>query len=242
MARTQGLSKELPHSSKRKAAQPAQPPKPAKKPKTSLDAAPPASNSSKKPDSGNRAAAGSAPATVPLSAAHVSVLADLKTKYDILPALVLSSSKIQKRVAYLLRHLRKDDGDPRPPVALLHARPHEVCKMLTIAECLKRNLAAEAETGAGGQWFQYNMLYAVPLRARKAEEVVDETVFPGRGADVASEGSDDDDDFEVMEGRFERAVVPPPSTRVAMSLSIFLSAVPVPELKAREGVSVQLRE
>ncbi|KAM0287240.1 hypothetical protein ACHAQH_000554 [Verticillium albo-atrum] len=240
MARSQGSSRELPHGSKRKAPQSAQPPKPAKKPKTSLNtASPTTSNISKRHNGGKDTAAKSTPPTVPLSPAHVSVLADLKTKYDILPALVISSSKIQKRVAYLLQHLQTDSGDPRPRVALLHARPPEVCKMMTIAECLKRNLAAGPGVGAGGQWFQYNMLYAVPLRPNEVEEVVEETVLGGN-ADGASLEDSDEDDFEVMESRFERAIMPPPSTRVVMSLSIFISVVPVPELKVRDGVSVQL--
>ncbi|KAM0333219.1 hypothetical protein ACHAQA_001879 [Verticillium albo-atrum] len=248
MARSQGSLRELQHrgSTKRKAPQPAPAPKPAKKPKTSFDTAPPTTrNSSGGPATATAkatAAAATIPPTVPLSAAHASVLADLKTKYDILPALVISSSKIQKRVTYLLQHLRRDSGDPRPRVALLHARPHEVCKMLTIAEQLKRSLAEGAAVGAGARWFQYNMLYAMPVRAKEAE-AVDETVLGGNGA-AASEASDDDedDDFETMENRFERAVVPPPSARVTMSLSIFISTVPVPELKVRDGVSVQLYE
>lgn len=192
---------------------------------------------------------------VPLSATHQSILAALKTKYDILPALTISSTKINKRVTHVLSHLRKDSGDPRPAVALLHARPPEVCKMITVAEQVKRELGA-SEAGRG-KWFQYNMMYAVPPKP-KAPERIEETILAGRDDDDDDEEStekegggekqkqgeekeveDDDDGYFEMDTRFQDAINPKTASRPTMSLSIFLSRVSVPELKARGDVSVQ---
>lgn len=174
--------------------------------------------------------------TTPLPA-HDALLTDLRSKYDVLPAFTISSTKIQKRVNWLLRHLRKDDGDPRRRAVLLYARPSEVVKMITIAELVKRIVSEEDE---GGRWYQYNQMYELPPKA----EVVEETMLGnGRSENEAAGGSDnDDDDFEVMESRFERAVLPPPAGRAAKSLSVFLSLAPIPELKARDDVTAQTNE
>ncbi|OHE95364.1 hypothetical protein CORC01_09375 [Colletotrichum orchidophilum] len=180
--------------------------------------------------------------TTPLPPSHEALLAELRSKYDILPAFTISSTKIQKRVTWLLQHLRQDDGDPRKRAVLVYARPGEVAKMISIVETVKRIVATEKE-GEGeeesGKWYQYNLMYELPPKA----DIVEETVLGGgpgeSGARDGSDGEEDDDDFEVMESRFERAVLPQPAKRAAKSLSIFLSLVPMPELKARDGVTTQ---
>ncbi|KAL2758147.1 hypothetical protein ACRALDRAFT_1061376 [Sodiomyces alcalophilus JCM 7366] len=183
-----------------------------------------------------------------LSETHQSVLSALKPTYDVLPAFTISSTKIHKRVVRVLDHLRKDTGDPRPAVVLLHARPPEVCKMITIAEQVKRELLAAPGTEPR-RWFQYNMMYAVPPK-RKAPDVVDETVLGGQRTEdgnCVEQGDDEDDDddeddyFEALDSRFQKAILPERS-RQQMSLSIFLSQVPIPELKGRAGVTVQMSE
>ncbi|KAK1593117.1 uncharacterized protein LY79DRAFT_669467 [Colletotrichum navitas] len=173
--------------------------------------------------------------TTPLPA-HDALLASLRPKYDVLLAFTISSTKIQKRVNWLLRHLRKDDGDPRKRAVLLYARPGDVVKMITIAELVKR-IVAEDE---GGRWYQYNQMCELPPKV----DVVEETMLGGGPAKVAggSDDDNDDDDFEVMESRFERAVLPPPASRAAKSLSVFLSLAPIPELRAKDGVTTQTNE
>ncbi|GJC79336.1 hypothetical protein ColLi_02174 [Colletotrichum liriopes] len=171
--------------------------------------------------------------TTPLPT-HDALLADLRPKYDILPAFTISSTKIQKRVNWLLRHLRKDDGDPRKRAVLLYARPSEAVKMITIVELVKRIVAEEDE---GGRWYQYNQMYELPPKA----EVVEETML-GAGVGENQAAGDSDDDFEVMESRFERAVLPQPANRAAKSLSVFLSLAPIPELKAKDDVTTQTNE
>ncbi|KAI3542527.1 hypothetical protein CABS02_10368 [Colletotrichum abscissum] len=182
--------------------------------------------------------------TTPLSPSHEALLADLRSKYDVLPAFTISSTKIQKRVTWLLQHLRKDDGDPRRRVVLVYARPGEVAKMISIVETVKRIVAAEKKSvdgkegeESGGKWYQYNLMYELPPKP----DVVEDTVLGGGGGtqDCSDDEDRDEDDFEVMKTRFERAVLPQPVKRAAKSLSIFLSLAPVPELKARGDVTTQ---
>ncbi|KAJ0320917.1 hypothetical protein COL5a_009520 [Colletotrichum fioriniae] len=184
--------------------------------------------------------------TTSLPPSHEALLADLRSKYDVLPAFTISSTKIQKRVTWLLQHLRKDDGDPRKRAVLVYARPGEVAKMISIVETVKRIIAAEkksVEAQGGeesGKWYQYNLMYELPPKP----DVVEETVLGGSGGGTRDGSGDDEeeeeeDDFEVMESRFERAVLPQPVKRAAKSLSIFLSLAPVPELKARDDVTTQ---
>ncbi|KAF9882147.1 hypothetical protein CkaCkLH20_00183 [Colletotrichum karsti] len=187
---------------------------------------------SKKNKPSPAAAAGSGPIT-PIP--HEALLDELRPKYDILPAFTISSTKIHKRVDWLLLHLRKNNGDPRKRAVLLYARPGEVGKMITISEQVKRVVAEEEKEegdGGGGRWFQYNKMYELPPKP----EVVEETMLAGGNDDS------DGDDFEVMESRFEKATVPQPTKRAQMSLSIFLSTGPIPELKAKEGVTQQTNE
>ncbi|KAK2004155.1 hypothetical protein LX36DRAFT_706467 [Colletotrichum falcatum] len=177
--------------------------------------------------------------TTPLPT-HDALLASLRPKYDVLPAFTISSTKIQKRVSWLLQHLRKDDGDPRKRAVLLYARPGDVVKMITIAELVKRIVAEDQ----AGRWYQYNQMYELPPKA----EVVEETMLgataggSGGGDDNDDDDDDDNDSFEVMESRFERAVLPPPVSRAAKSLSVFLSLAPIPELRAKDDVTTQTNE
>lgn len=195
------------------------------------------------------------PPTTALSPIHEGLLAEFKPRYNILPAFTISSTKIQKRVTYVLNHLQTDTGDPRPRIMLLHARPPDVCKTITIVETVKRLLADRPTTdekkGTTGTWYQYNQLYAIPRPIPKREkqqmEVVEDTVL-----EPPAEEDDEDDHFEVMDlparekeeqmKRFGDAVDPGPRERLHMSLSIWLSTVPIAELAARADVTLQADE
>ena len=144
---------------------------------------------------------------------------------------VLSSTKIRARVSAALVHLgvvsedaaktlvdgggdaADRDPDDKRAVVLLHARPRDVCKLITIAELVKRAL---------GVWFQYNELFLDgTLPAAKTQE------------------EEEDDGFETMDKRFENAVLGKETQREDRALRIFLARGPVPELATREGVTVQ---
>lgn len=172
--------------------------------------------------------AGPAPKTLALSAFHEATLAELRPKYDVLVASVISSTKIAARVQRVLGHLRtKPQPDGPAPLVLLHARPADVCKMITVAEKVK---VAMAEGGAA---YQYNHLFELPPRPA-VPDVVEETVLAG-----AKEGEGESDDgFEKLE-IFDRAANPREERRPVRSMGIFLAGEPVPELKGKGGVTVQ---
>jgi len=175
------------------------------------------------------------PTKSPLIGPHESIIADLQPKYDVLVASVISSTQIRKRVSQATAHV----GAPaaaekkKPRVVLFHARPAEVCKLVTIVEHCKRVLADE-----GKAWFQYNELFELPPDAKKAKktaDVVEETVLRGDGAEEDS----DDGEFETMNStRFEKATMPPPP-RTIRSLRVFFASESIPELKSKSSVTVQ---
>jgi hypothetical protein len=166
---------------------------------------------------------------VPLITPHEAILAELASKYNILPASVISSTKIKKRVSSITTHLSSSGGQPN--VGLLYARTADVCKLITIVEQTKRVLAEEGLT-----WYQYNQLFTLPTEAIAKKNSVEETVL-----EEAAERSDSDG-FEVMESRFEKAVLPSVSTQVTKSMRVFLSVKPIPELKLKNDVTSQSSE
>ncbi|KAM3505818.1 hypothetical protein MY11210_007813 [Beauveria gryllotalpidicola] len=192
----------------------------------------------------------------PLCAPHAPILQDLGAKYDVLPASVISSTPIRKRLVHITTHLLGraggggGDGRKKPRVVLLHARAAEVCKMITVAEKCKRLLEEQGEAA----WYQYNQLFDVPRadaeratrkrEERKKKRVVEETVLhveegEEEEEEVEDEDGDESDAFETMQSRFEKAVLPPAPDRTTKSLRIFLSTVAIPELQAKDGVTVQ---
>lgn len=157
------------------------------------------------------------------------MIAHLQPKCNVLPASVISSTQIRKRVTQVTAHLSAPSA--LPAVALLHARTGEVCKMITIVEQCKRLLGQQ-----GKSWFQYNQMFQLPQAA--TQDVVEETVLEGED----EEGSSSDEGFEVMASRFADAVLPAPSKRIVRSMRIFLSGQAIPELGAKEGVTLQSSE
>ncbi|KAH7262275.1 hypothetical protein BKA59DRAFT_463163 [Fusarium tricinctum] len=166
--------------------------------------------------------------TPALVAPHEPIIAELKPKYDILPASVISSTQIKKRITHITSHLLAQ-GD-RPRVALLYARTADVCKLITVVEKCKRVLSEE-----GKAYHQYNQLFDQLDRPKK-KDIIEETILE-RG--VEEDNDSDSDDFEIMHSRFEDAVLPRPSSRSVKSMRIFISITPIQELKSRDGVTVQ---
>ncbi|KAH6690612.1 hypothetical protein F5X68DRAFT_203355 [Plectosphaerella plurivora] len=218
---------------KRRMSQSQEPALPRKRRRTEEDPSKTADKPSKNP------ATTETPSMASLSSVQEAVLEDLKPKYDVLPAFTISATKVAKRNVRILEHLRKDNGDPRPRVVYLHARPSDANKMITIVEQVKRELAKQGKTGGGGQWFQYNMLYELPpsLGAKKAGS----STATKDAEDKLEPASDDDDDFERMESRhrLDKAVDAEPVQKAQMSLGIFLAQVPISELKGRVDVTTQ---
>jgi hypothetical protein len=169
---------------------------------------------------------------VTLIGPHEGILKELSTKHNVLALSVLSSTQIRKRVSSATSHLLDKSSDSQ--AILLHARPADVCKMITVAEQCKRLLGEQGRT-----WYQYNELFDLPAEAKKKKNVPERTDL----SEGPEEGSDSDENaFEAMESRFQQAVMPPPRARTYKSLRIFISPQAIPELRTRENVTVQTSE
>lgn len=164
---------------------------------------------------------------------HEAVLKELSAKHNVLALSVLSSTQIRKRVSSATSHLLDKSAESR--AILLHARPADVCKMITVAEQCKRVLGEQAQA-----WYQYNELFDLPPEAKKKKKNTPERIDVEEGAEEDSDS--DGGAFEAMESRFEQAVLPPPRVRTSKSLRIFISHQAIPELKSRENVTIQTSE
>lgn len=180
---------------------------------------------------------------------HTPILKELGNKYDILPLSIISSTQITKRISQITSHLQSGDAstgdEKKPKIVLLHARPAEVCKMITVAEQCKRVIAEQ-----GLCWWQYNEMFDLPgeLQQRRTKKkvdgvevtVVEETKLPeAEGEDEEDDSDPEDDAFETMQDRFEKAVGSGKSERKTKSLRIFLSTEAVPAVRSREAVTSQ---
>ncbi|GFP56122.1 hypothetical protein ACSS6W_006342 [Trichoderma asperelloides] len=163
---------------------------------------------------------------------HEGILKELSTKHNVLALSIISSTQIRKRVSSATSHLLDKTSGSR--AVLLHARPADVCKMMTVAEQCKRTLGEQGRT-----WYQYNELFDLPAEARKRKPASKEADLE----EVEDDESDSDDNaFETMQSRFEQAVLPPPRAQTYKSLRIFISSQAIPDLKSRETVTVQTSE
>ena len=168
---------------------------------------------------------------------HEAAIAKLERKYDILAVAVISSSQIRKRVNIVAHHLAaapNPAAEEKSALVLLHARPAEVCKLITIVEQCKRVLWEE-----GKPWYQYNQLFELPPPKQKSD-TVEETVLVGRDdQEEEADSSEDDDAFEPVESRLDKALQPPQPRRALKSMRVYLSCSPVQELKIESDVTIQ---
>lgn len=174
-------------------------------------------------------------------------LETVESKYDVQIHSIVSSTKIQKKVASVLRHLQEPDATAvgaeaapgRPRVIVLRGPAAVAGKLVSIAEIAKREVAAQES----GHWFQYIALgQDIKESPRERPAIVEETILDGRNTaskDDSARGSDDEDDeeddFEYMKTPFERAIEGKPRKHAVAVMSLFLARVPVDELKRRFG-------
>lgn len=184
----------------------------------------------------------SIPRTLPMQP-HEDLLAELKGKYTILTASVISSSKITKKVTQVLSHLGHVDlfsQSSVPGVMMLHARVGDSGKMVTVMELAKKRMDE-----AGQPWYQYNRVYEVSDNGTKLKPtgkalehaVIEKSVMEGQDGD---DYEDEDDDFEPVETAFDRAVRDKPASDSKETyMSVFLSRVPIPELQSKAFITLQ---
>lgn len=197
--------------------------------------------------------------TLPLEP-HAAVLAELRPRRDVLVLSVISSSKMEKRIAAILGHLgRSPLADPSEPAAaqgasaaaappppgavLLHARSADSGKLISIAEIAKRRMRegfyregpqSDGRTAALA-WYQYNRLYDVQTEVKKGHENNE-----NRGENEDNE-EQDEDGFEPMPQRFQEAVgdAAAGQTVTRTYMSIILSRVALPELLRHSDITCQ---
>lgn len=185
------------------------------------------------------------------------LFSDLSPKYNIKGLSVISSSSIAKKVDSALQHLSRFDlynSAVLPGIVLLYARSNSTSKLITIAETVRRRIHE-----AGQKWYQYNRLYEMEWAAKQDQRrnqapareeqsmqtLIEDTIMSMDSQDTGGEGNDnDDDEFETMQPRtvFERAVHGEDKAKPLACMSIFLSRIPVPELRAMENMAVQSNE
>lgn len=181
------------------------------------------------------------PRTLPMQP-HEELLAELKGKYSIVTASVISSSKINKKATQVLSHLGHVDlfsQSSIPGVMMLHARVSDSGKMVTVMELAKKRMDE-----AGQPWYQYNRVYEVSdngMKLKPAGKAFDQTVVENSVMEGQDEGEDEEDDaFEPVETAFDRAVRgKPASDSKETYMSVFLSRVPIPELQSKAFITLQ---
>lgn len=182
-------------------------------------------------------------------------LAELKPKYEVKTLSVISSTTISQRVATILEHLGRFhpwDKAVLPGVVLLYARASAVNKLITIAETVRRRI-----NEADQKWFQYNRLYemdwlAGPTNLSKKAPPADYPSLKEQEKVLAEESiakdavEDEGEYFETMREKtptvFERAVKGESKEKKMAHMSIFLSRVPVPELRENDDFAMQSNE
>lgn len=176
----------------------------------------------------------SIPRTLPMHP-HEDILGELQKKYKVLDTSVISSSKIEKKVSSILAHLGRFDFVDLavlPGIMMLHARASDTGKMTSVIELVKRRIGESHQP-----WYQYNRLYEVSSEGRPKQQpsqtVIEETVLG------ENEDDGEDDDFEMMDTPFERALREKPVAETMPYMSIFLSRIPVPELQAKSYITIQ---
>ncbi|KAI1662708.1 hypothetical protein F4813DRAFT_8039 [Daldinia decipiens] len=158
------------------------------------------------------------------STEDIKMLQVLESKYDIHVHSIISSSKIQKKVVSILQHLTRP-ATGKTSVIVLRAKAPDTGKLVSVAEIAKRELEKRADDAR--IWFQYIAL---------GEELKE--IPRGDGNTIVEEtklGDAGDDDFETMKTPLERAIEGQPRWRGIPVMSLFLSPVPVEELKRRYG-------
>jgi Alba len=166
-----------------------------------------------------------------LSLAHRDIVLSLEPKYNIRTTSIISSAKIRNRVSSTNQHLLDHDNG----VVLLHGRQAEVGKLVTVVEHCKRILKEK-----GKSVYQYNQPFEVPeaLQRTKKPDIVEKTILEDEDRDRDAE----EDYFETMQSRFEKAVLPPAPKTLPRSMRVFLSLGPIPELKGKSNVTLQVME
>ena len=184
-------------------------------------------------------------------------LLHLKTKYCFASMSILTSAKIEAKVATLLKHLARfsfADTGTKPGVVAVHARGAAVPKLVTVVEIAKRRMEQE-----GGKWWQCTRLDGQkveqkekPRKENGAEEAraavrkkwagdEEQEQTADREADEAEPveeqmtDSQDDGGFQTQAWTGPAKLPERPKVKTVPTMVIYMSRVPVPEFEDALG-------
>lgn len=188
------------------------------------------------------------PRTLPMEP-HAEVLAELKDKYSLITATVISSSKIEKKVTAVLAHIGRVDMFSMtsvPGVVMLHARAGEANKLVTVMELAKRRM-----TEVGYKWYQYNRVYEVAeerrgVNGKDSAKNNNKAASAGDPSQIVIDDKDEDEEddeadaFEPAKTLNDLTIHDKPATESKNAyMSVFLSRVPMPELQTMPSFTLQ---
>lgn len=181
-------------------------------------------------------------------------LAHLQAKYKFISMSIISSSKIQQKVRTLLNHLetfRNIGAQAKPGIVTMHAKADTASKLVTIIEIVKKNV-----TQREGRCWQYSRVHGQQneLKGKKRKRInIEETGTVGkseeipaaegdadttRGTNLVSDGEANEESFEMMEDKKQKSgqsIEGRKKIRAIPVITIYMSSVPVPELKELYG-------
>lgn len=179
------------------------------------------------------------PTTSHYFAVHEPLLAKLHSSYAVKTMSVMPSTSINKHVDKALQHLGRFsawDQSVLPGVVFFSAGLKASNKLVTIAELVRRRIGESEE-----KWYQYNILTDMECEETSTEGplVVEDTFL---AVDEGDPDSATNDYFETMKPTVHEQAVAPVKTRHRSYMSLFLSRVPLGELKALPNVGLQTNE
>lgn len=175
---------------------------------------------------------------IPATAALPGSASSLEKTHDITAVNIISSSKIEAKVARILEILATFSfkAPIKPSLVLLTAKASVANKMISVAEIAKREIAQ-----SGGKWFQYSVIEPTMVVQDRVPDSVKGTFWAARKGDDAmdveeDEGGDEEEPaFEVMKTPFEREIEGRAKVRALPTMSLYLSRVRVESLKKTHG-------
>ncbi|RKF63251.1 hypothetical protein OnM2_026054 [Erysiphe neolycopersici] len=150
----------------------------------------------------------------------------LSETYDVTSLSINSGSKIHTKVTQALKILSNYPAvtGTKDSLVLLVAKPNACCKMISIAEIVKREIK-----DMEGKWFQYNVLEQELVKKEEKNQAKekDEIKSPNQNEDT--------ENFEIMKTPFERAINGVPKVRLEPLMKIYLSRVRIEDLRKVHG-------
>lgn len=182
--------------------------------------------------------------TVPSAPSLLATYELLQPKYEVATARIASYTSINKKVSLILDHLGRfdwTDMSVKAGLVFLWCSPEACSKMVSVGEIAKRRMHEKDQ-----KWYQYCRVQADSSESRAVlQRLQAPEGSPGQGRSKAENEAleaDDEDDFEQMLVPFVRDAMRQPISQSIPHVSLFLSRVPIPELKDNGHYSLRTNE